>query len=562
MTDGVKNGHKPGQEWWRGAVIYQIYPRSFRDASGDGVGDLKGISEKLDYIAGLGVDAIWLSPFFKSPMKDYGYDVADYCDVDPLFGTLDDFRHMLDKAHGLGLKIIIDFVLTHSSDQHAWFQESRSSRDNPRADWYVWADPKPDGTPPNNWQAHFGGPSWTFDIRRGQYYFHNFLPEQPDINLRSPGARQAIFDAARFWLNMGVDGFRLDAALHYFCDPSLKDNPPNPNPSTSWFDHPTPFAMQIHENDIHVPDTLAFMEELRALLDQYGGRMAVAEIGGEHGVRHAAAYTDGPRRIHTAYNFSLISGDRPSAAKIRGALEEFSSYPGKGWPSWAFSNHDVVRVASRWHADKDGYHHDPRLSRVLIALLGALYGTIFLYQGEELGLPEARLSFEDLQDPWGKYLYPVWQGRDGCRTPMPWAADAPHAGFGTGTPWLPIPAAHRDLAVDRQERDTGSSLLFTRAFLQWRKGQPALRDGTMTFIDTGDDTLLAFRRGDDGDGNIKAMLCVFNLADREARLGRAALAGGATLSGGASLFTAAGQDGHVDGETLILPPYGFFFSFG
>lgn len=530
-------------DWWKGAVIYQIYPRSFADSNNDGIGDLKGITEKLDYIADLGVDAIWLSPFYKSPMKDYGYDVADYCDVDPMFGTIDDFKKMLDKAHKLDMKIIIDFVLTHSSNQHAWFQESRTSRTNPKADWYIWADPKADGSPPNNWQAHFGGSSWTFDIRRGQYYFHNFLAEQPDINLRSAGARKAIFDAARFWLDMGVDGFRLDAALHYFCKPDLEDNPPNPNPSASWFEHPTPFSMQIHENDIDVPETLAFMEELRALMDEYDDRMGVAEIGGERGVKLAAQYTDGPRRIHTAYNFSLITGEKITASKIKNALIEFISQPGEGWPSWAFSNHDVPRVASRWHPDKTPGAHDPRFSKMLMALLCSLYGSIFIYEGEELGLPEAQIPFDRLHDPWGKFLYPVWQGRDGCRTPMPWRGNEKHAGFSKTEPWLPVPESHRSLAVDKQEKDPESTLHFCRRFLRWRKENPALMKGEIKFIETGDENVLCFTRSLDGN----KILCLFNLSDRERVVVRKA---------GDGMFDAGFLKGRVDSNSVTLPPYG------
>lgn len=503
-------------EWWRGAVFYQIYPRSFYDANNDGVGDLKGITAKLDYVAGLGVDALWISPFFQSPMKDFGYDVSDYRAIDPLFGTMEDFDALLTKAHDLGLKLVIDFVMPHSSDQHEWFQESRQNRNNPKADWYIWADPKPDGTPPNNWQAHFGGPSWSFDVRRGQYYFHNFLAEQPALNLRCPGVKQALFNAARFWLDKGVDGFRLDAALHYFCDPALKDTPPNPKPASSWFDHPTPFSMQHHEQDIHIPDTLSFMEEFRALLDQYEGRMTVAEIGGENGPRISAEYTDGPHRLHTAYNFNLITGDTASAKKIRAALENFLNQPGDSWPSWAFSNHDVIRVASRWHENKsdNDWPHDPHLSRVLIAALGSLYGSLFIYQGEELGLPESAVPFEKLQDPFGKYLWPEWQGRDGCRTPIPWDSVAPQAGFNAGTePWLPIDAEQKKLAVSAQEQDENSTLNFTRKFLKWRKAQPALIWGDIEFHDAGDDKLLAFTRTYNGT----EILCLFNLDDGDKR---------------------------------------------
>lgn len=546
-------GNTAPSEWWRGAVIYQIYPRSFLDTDGNGIGDIKGITGKLDYVASLGVDAIWLSPFFKSPMKDYGYDVADYCDVDPLFGTLADFKTMLDKAHSLNMKIIIDLVLSHTSDEHPWFTESRSSRTNPKSDWYVWADPQPDGSPPTNWQSVFGGSSWSFDIRRGQYYLHNFLQEQPDLNLHNPDVETALFKAMEFWLDMGVDGFRLDAAAHYFHKQDLKDNPPNPNPAPSSFNiaFPTPFTMQLHENDISLPHTIAFMKKVRTLLDRYDDRMAVAEIGGDDGILLAAQFTDGPAMLHTAYNFSLISGDKASAAKIRDTLEYFHSLPYKGWPSWAFSNHDVVRVASRWHPDKTGYNHDDRLSKTLIALLGCLQGSVFLYQGEELGLPEATLTFEQIQDPWGKFLYPAWQGRDGCRTPMPWDSKAPHAGFGTATPWLPIPAEHLHLSVNVQEKDPDSALNFTRRFMAWRKEQPALRGSDIQFLDTDTDNLLAFTRTE----GAQTILCVFNFADTPQNFKF-----DGDIKGGEAIFTAGALSGHKQGQTITLPPYGLFVS--
>lgn len=540
------------KEWWRGAVIYQIYPRSFMDKGSTGAGDLPGITEKLDYVASLGVDAVWLSPFFKSPMRDYGYDVADYCDVDPLFGTLADFKALLDKAHRLGLKIIVDLVLSHSSDEHEWFQESRSSRDNPKADWYIWADPKPDGSPPNNWQAHFGGPAWTFDIRRGQYYFHNFLPQQPDLNLRHPGCRKAVFDAARFWLDMGVDGFRLDAARHYFHDPALTDNPPNPAPSSSWFDHPTPFSLQIHKNDVHIPDSLIFMEDFREVLDEYDARMAVAEIGGEDGPAVSALYADGPKRIHTAYNFSLISGEKASASFIRAAVEEFERQPGTAWPSWAFSNHDVVRVVSRWGEEK--YEGDPRFAKMLIAALTSLRGSVFLYQGEELGLNEATLSFEDIQDPWGKFLYPRWQGRDGCRTPMPWNDTQPHGGFTKAEkPWLPVPAEHLARAVNRQKIDHLSPLHFTRAFLAWRKDLPVLRHGHIQFHEGGDDHLLCFIRASEN----QKFFCAFNLSDQEKTLNAPEPVTENVTPAIDNLMAGTCKDG----RTIRLPAFGLFYGF-
>jgi len=495
-------------EWWRGAVVYQIYPRSFKDNNGDGIGDLSGITEKLDYVASLGVDAIWISPFFKSPMKDYGYDVADYRDIDPMFGTLDDFRVLLEKAHSLNLKIILDLVLSHTSDQHAWFQESRQSRSNPKSDWYVWADPKPDGSPPNNWQAFFGGSSWTYDVRRGQYYMHNFLSSQPDLNMHNPEVQEAALNIFRFWMDFGVDGFRLDVANCYMHDRSLRDNPISPDAKPQFFNvaFPTPFTMQKHTYDFSQPENLQFIERIRDTLNEYNDRMALAEIAFCDDTEQVSLdYTRGVDRLHTAYSFMLISGDKPSASYIRDAVQKLLDLGDDGWPSWAFSNHDVVRVMSRWGRAVGG---DPRLAKTLIALLGSLRGTVFLYQGEELGLPDAEIPFDRIEDPWGKYLYPLWQGRDGCRTPMPWG-DEPMGGF-THAPdaWLPMPDIHRTMSVGVQEKDPQSTLAFTRSFMAWRRSQPVLRTGGIAFVETGRDDVLAYYRGD--------ILCQFNLGPEPA----------------------------------------------
>ena len=541
------------KDWWRGAVIYQVYPRSFKDSNSDGIGDIKGITEKLDYIKSLGVDAVWISPFFPSPMKDFGYDVSDYEGVDPMFGNIKDFDEMLAEAHKRGIRIVIDMVLSHTSDQHKWFSESRSDRTNPKADWFVWANPKPDGSPPNNWQSVFGGPSWEFDMRRGQYYMHNFLKEQPDLNLHNPDVRKALLDSCRFWLERGVDGFRLDAVTHFFYNRNLQDNPANPNPRPSSFNinFPVPFSMQLHQNDVQIPDTAKFIEEFRAMLDEYKDRMAVAEVGGEDGVAIAAQLTSGPKRLHTAYNFSLISGSKASMNHIRWALEESRKQGPDSWPSWAFSNHDVVRVASRWGMNK--HAEDPAFARMLMAVLCSLRGTPFIYQGEELGLPDAKIKYEEIQDPWGKYLYPMWQGRDGCRTPMPWEEKAPHAGFsdGKGKTWLPIPDEHRKASVSVQERDKSSPLHFTRAFLAWRKTQDALVSGDMEFLPCSDDDMLAFTRSDGQPGKL---VCLFNLSasSKSYDLHK-------TPQQTQSAFSFGKQTGHADGRTIRLPPFGFYF---
>ncbi len=499
-------------EWWRGGVFYQIYPRSYKDSNKDGIGDLKGITGKLDYIASLGVDGIWISPFFKSPMKDYGYDVSDYCAVDPVFGTLDDFRCLLDTAHRLGVRVIVDMIMSHTSDEHPWFRESASGRDNPKADWYVWADPKPDGTPPNNWLSVFGGSAWQFHVFRGQYYMHNFLKEQPDLNYHNPDVVQAMLDQCRFWLDFGVDGFRFDAVNFCTHDKYLRDNPARRDGGfATQLEFPEVYAMQWHRYDKSQPENIDFMRRIRKMLDAYPGTMALAEIGDDDPVQLAAEYTASPEVLHTAYSFALMMdrGNVPPASMFRDRIEAQRAQPGESWPAWAISNHDVVRAASRWSGTE--YGHDPRLSKMLVALLTSIRGTPFLYQGDELGLPEADIPFERILDPWGKYLYPRWKGRDGCRTPMPWTDKAGGGFTGAKDSWLPIPATHREMSVARQEKDQNSVLNFTRHFLRWRKTRPAMVTGEMRFIDSGRDDVLIFERSGDGD----SVLCAFNLSKND-----------------------------------------------
>lgn len=500
--------------WWRGAVFYQIYPRSYLDTNGDGVGDLKGITEKLDYVASLSIEGIWISPFFKSPMKDFGYDVSDYRDIDPLFGNLEDFDALLDRAHELKLKIIVDLVLSHTSDEHPWFVESRQNKTNPKSDWYVWADGK-NGGPPNNWVSVFGGPAWTFDETRGQYYLHNFLKEQPDLNFHNPEVQKEMLDTARFWLDRGVDGFRLDVVNFYFHDRSLRDNPPRTHgtPYATQFEKPDPYSEQQHIYDKSQPENLEFIHQLRLLMDQYPGTMTLGEVGDDHPYERAAEYTAGFGRLNTAYNTHMMGGKHKKVTPgfIREPITEFLNQPTVSWPSWAFSNHDVVRVASRWQPGGDGFSQDPDMSKMLIALLCSLRGTAFLYQGEELGLPEAKIPFEKLQDPWGKHTWPDWQGRDGCRTPMPWNAGK-NAGFSEAEPWLPVPETHDPLNTAAQDKDKNSVLNFTREFLHWRKDQLALRHGDIRFHDSGDPDVLSFFR----QTEIQSLFCAFNLAEHPA----------------------------------------------
>jgi alpha-glucosidase len=488
------------EPWWKGAVIYQIYPRSFADSNGDGIGDLPGITRHLDHVASLGVDAIWLSPFFTSPMKDFGYDVADYRDVDPIFGTLAHFDELVARAHALRLKVIIDQVYCHTSDLHPWFVESRSSRTNPKADWYVWADAKPDGSPPNNWQSVFGGASWTWDARRQQYYMHNFLREQPQINGHNPVVQEALLDTARFWLDRGVDGFRLDALNFMMHEPALTDNPPAPltnKPRTR------PFDYQLkHFNQGHA-DITGFLERIRETTDAYPDRFTVAEVGGDDAEREMKFFTAGDYRLHTAYGFDFLYATALTPEVVDDALSAWPDAPGLGWPSWAFENHDAPRAISRWMPAPE--HHD-RFARLKVALLMCLRGNVFLYYGEELGLTQVDVPFEALQDPEAIANWPLTLSRDGARTPMPWIADAPNCGFGEGRPWLPLGSDHAGLAVDRQEGDPSSLLHVTREWVALRKAHPALSVGAWRTVQTGT-TLLAFERETAGE----RLLCVFNL---------------------------------------------------
>ncbi|WP_428266091.1 alpha-glucosidase family protein [Haliangium sp.] len=543
--------------WWRGAVIYQIYPRSYCDLDGDGIGDLPGITSKIDYIARLGVDAIWISPFFRSPMKDFGYDVSDYRDVDPMFGSLDDFDRLVEAAHARGLKVLIDQVLSHTSDQHPWFEESRSSRTNPKANWYVWADPKPDGTPPNNWMAVFGGSAWEWEPRRQQYYLHNFLTSQPDLNFHEPDMRRALLGEVEFWLQRGVDGFRLDTANFYYHNAELRDNPARPveppNPGDV-MPRIYPYAFQVHVHDRNRPETLDFLRELRALMDRYPGTTTVGEIGGDHPVPLMAAYTAGGDKLHMAYTFSFLT-DKCSPAHLRHVIDELERQVHDGWPCWTMGNHDTPRLMSRWGRGLGGEDSDT-LAVTLLALLTSLRGSVCVYQGEELGLPEVEVPRDKMQDPFGIALWPLWAGRDGCRTAMPWTRDGDYAGFSTHEPWLavPFPAAHRARAADVQEADADSVLHGYRRFLAWRRSQPTLRSGRIELVGppaagAPDDVLAFFRVGAD-----ERLVCAFNLSP-EPRTVRIPGGPGTPLDGHG--LTPARLD--AGAESIELPGFGAYF---
>ncbi len=543
-TLGKSPAAQQSRAWWRGATIYQIYPRSFLDSNGDGIGDLPGIISKLDYVASLGVDAIWVSPFYKSPMADFGYDIADYCAVDPIFGTLADFDRLVARAHGLGLKVIIDQVLSHTSDRHAWFEESRQSRDNPKADWYVWAEAREDGTPPNNWLSIFGGVAWTWEPRRGQYYLHNFLSEQPDLNFHHPEVRQASLDNIRFWLDRGVDGLRLDAINFCFHDALLRDNPVKPKHlrNAKGFRSDNPYGYQWHHHNNTQPEMLPFLEQLRRVLDEYPDVMALGEISSDDSTATVAEYTQ-PGRLHMAYSFELLSDDS-SPAHIRGTVETLLKRAPQSWPCWTISNHDVERVVSRWGRSTTQL---PHFATQLTALICALRGSVCVFQGEELGLGEADVPYEHLQDPYGIAFWPTFKGRDGCRTPMPWD-NTERAGFSTANPWLPVPSQHRELAVIAQERDSSSALQGFRRLLAWRKRVPLLIDGDIEFL-AATDSVLAFRRFD-ADGGL---LAAFNLSGAAASVSLPGISVGATI-GGHGL-----PEGSFANATLRLPGHGVAF---
>jgi alpha-glucosidase len=480
-------------------IIYQIYPRSFLDSNGDGIGDLPGIEKKLSYIKSLGVDAIWISPFFKSPMKDFGYDVSDYRAVDPIFGTMDDFKSLMQHAKALGLGVIVDMVVSHTSEEHAWFKQSRL-RENNKADWYTWADPKPDGSPPNNWVSVFGGTAWRWDAERRQYYFHSFFSNQPDLNMHNPDVQAAVMDEMKFWLDMGVSGFRFDACNHIFQDQELRNNPPRDDSSTALH----PYGFQIHVYDQARPEMHAFLEKIRILLDAYGA-FSLAEVGGHDALKLMGQYTSG-NRLHSAYSFSMMGPDS-SATHVRNVihtLEESIAAPGSA--CYALSNHDKARVVTRWLNGRN-----PELTaKQMLALLFSMRGDICMYQGEELGLPQADVPFDRLQDPFGITFWPKFKGRDGCRTPMPWS-NRVHGGFSDTEPWLPVDKSHLELSVDSQEADQNSILNFTRHVIQLRKERPELGKGTIELLDAPDGVLAFSRRFKELE-----MVCLFNM-DNESK---------------------------------------------
>jgi len=489
--------------WWETAVIYQIYPRSYQDSNDDGIGDLPGITMRLEYIANLGVDAIWISPFFKSPQKDFGYDVSDYCDVNPEYGTLEDFDQLLAKAHELGLKIMVDIVPAHCSDQHEWFIESRQSRDNDKADWFHWVEPLPDGNPPTNWLSFFGGPAWTWEPRRQQYYLHNFLSSQPNLNHANPSVREAMMNVARFWFDRGVDGFRLDAVHTINADSApYNNNAANPKFTPGVLpQQQQPFFRQLHDSaQLNQPSIQSFSESFRSVADHYGDRYLMGELHGDDPVKASQTFT-ATGRLHATYNFSLLQWDGLDVDGLKGAISKaVEAFNGTGRLSFAFSNHDVPRSATRQLAPLGlSKEEQPALQLLLLQLETSLIGSTCIYQGEELALQDIQdIPVDQMQDPWGIEFAPTFLGRDTCRTPMVWKSDSPNGGFSrANSTWLPIAECHlQRAALDEAERNDSVYNLFAE-FLRWRREQPAMMTANTMSELSGGETQIVFDRMSD-----------------------------------------------------------------
>lgn len=533
------------EPWWKGAILYHVYVRSFFDSDGDGHGDLPGVMAKLDYIQSLGVDGIWLSPIHPSPNRDWGYDIADFEGIQADYGTLEDFEALLDEAHARGLKVVLDEVLSHTSDVHPWFVESLTGgKDGPKADWYVWADPQDDGTAPNNWLSVFGGPAWAYQPARRQHYHHKFLRQQPKLNWRDPDAREAALSVLDYWLSKGVDGFRLDVAGTYLHDTALTDNPPVPMDERTRLNWSHAGNLQRHLFDSNLPENVAMLDLIRRRVDAHSGRGGGDRfVFGEFSEEEArcGAYCSPEEGLHSGYTFVMLLARKLQAGFVTDHYATLADYPDH-WPTISFSNHDVPRTVSRF----GGKQASPELAKMLFALLISLKGTTLIYQGEELGLPQASLSRDQLRDPVGDLYWPYDGGRDGCRTPMPWTT-GPHMGFTTGSPWLPLAAEHRGLSVEEQAEDPDSPLAFSREMIALRRATPALGLGDIDFVRL-DTPLIAFTRRHEGD----TVVCVFNLsADPQ-------VFAHPSLSTADLLPTRAG-DAELRGDSVGLSPYAAVF---
>ena len=465
--------------WWQRGIIYQVYPRSFMDSNGDGVGDLRGLISRLDYLRGLGVDAVWLSPIFPSPMKDFGYDVSDYTGIHPLFGTLEDFDLLIREAHAQKIKLVLDFVPNHTSDQHPWFIESRSSRDNPKRDWYIWRDPALGGGPPNNWLSNFGGSAWEYDPKTEQYYYHAFLREQPDLNWRNPQVIEAMLNVLRLWLERGVDGFRVDVLWHLIKDEQFRDNPVNPD----WREGADPYQRLLELQTTDQAEVHAVVTRMRRLVDQYQDRVLIGEIylPVERLVKYYGVNLSG---VHVPFNFQLLLAKWHARDIARIISQYEAALPKGGWPNWVLGNHDRPRIVSRVGSKQ---------ARVAAMLLLTLRGTPTLYYGDEIGMHDVEIPPEKVQDPFEKNVPGRGLGRDPQRTPMQWSA-AKNAGFTAGKPWLPIAEDYAQNNVEAERDDSFSILSLYMQLINVRRGEPALEVGELERIDTAGDLLTYIRR--------------------------------------------------------------------
>jgi len=487
MTDPIHGN------WWQRGVIYQIYPRSFQDSNGDGIGDLNGIAARLDHLAGLGIDAIWISPIFASPMADFGYDVADHCAIDPIFGTLADFDRLVAAVHARGLRILLDYVPNHTSDQHPWFQESRSSRTNAKRDWYIWRPPQQGGGPPTNWASEFGGSAWAFDAASGQYYYHAYLKEQPDLNWRNPAVQAAMLDVLHFWFARGVDGFRVDAIHHLIEDGQLRDNPPDP----AWREGMSPARRLKRVYTMDQPEVHDAIAAMRRVADSHGDRVMIGEAYLPID-RLMAYYGVDLTGFHLPFNFHLMSTPWTPTA-VEALIEAYErALPRGGWPNWVFGNHDRSRVASRL---------GPEQARVAAMLLLTLRGTPTIYQGEEIGMSDVAIPRDKIADPWEKNVPGLGLGRDPARTPLPWDA-GPHGGFTSGEPWLPLGPDHRTVNVAAQMQDRHSMLSLYRALLALRRSEEALVSGAWGPMEAGSQVLAYERRS-----GTRVLAIALNLSD-------------------------------------------------
>lgn len=514
--------------WWQRGIIYQVYPRSFADANGDGVGDLAGILAKLDYLEWLGVDAIWISPIYPSPMADFGYDITDYLNIDPLFGTLEDFDQLVALAHRRGLKIIMDLVPNHTSDRHPWFVSSRSSRQDPKRTWYIWKDPGPDGGPPNNWLSTFGGSAWTYDQPTGQYYYHAYLQEQPDLNWRNKEVQTAMHEVMRFWLDRGIDGFRIDVIWHLIKDDQFRQNPPNPSYQTG--DPPHRQFLATYTTDR--PEVHDIIAGLRAVMDQYGDRLMIGEIYLPV-ERLVTYYGTADSGCHLPFNFQLI-GVPWNGVAIGSAVRVYeAALPPHGWPNWVLGNHDKARIASRV---------GPAQARVAAMLLLTLRGTPTLYYGDELGMEDVPIPSDMVRDPWEKNLPGLGLGRDPVRTPMQWDP-SPHAGFSNSQPWLPLSPNYQAVNVETARNDPRSILTLYRRLIALRRTEAALNLGAYRPVMETEELLLYVRQAED-----RRILVALNCTGKPITVPPAAHPSGGTIM----LSTALDREGEPCGDRLDL----------